>query len=181
MNEVVGIDLGTTNSLVGTVVDGRVRLFPDAHGEVLLPSVVGTDERGGIVVGRAARNRRALDPNGTVVSIKRKMGTEVRVQVGTNALSPTEVSALLLGALIDRAEAALGSRPRRAIITVPAFFDDAQRQATRDAGEIAGLLVERLVNEPTAAAVAHQTGGEERVLVYDLGGGTFDVSVLERD
>ena len=109
------------------------------------------------------------------------MGTDVLLDVGKRRLSPAQVSALILGALLDRAESALGARPTRAVITVPAYFGEAQRQATRDAGAMAGLTVERLVNEPTAAALTYQTGAEELVMVYDLGGGTFDVSILERD
>jgi molecular chaperone DnaK len=177
----VGIDLGTTNSLIGAVIDGKARLFADASGAELLPSVVGGGPNGELYVGRAAKNRRLLDPAGTVVSVKRRMGTDVQLDVGTRKLTPPQVSALILGALLDRAEAALGKRPTRAVITVPAYFGEAQRQATRDAGEMAGLVVERLVNEPTAAALTYQTGSEELVMVYDLGGGTFDVSVLERD
>ncbi len=178
---VVGIDLGTTNSLVGAVIHGHIQLFSDAEGRELLPSAVAMDEAGKLVVGRAARNRRLLDPAGTAMSVKRKMGTNERVRVGRVELSPQEVSALVLGGLLDWVQAKTGQRPPRAVITVPAYFGEAQRQATRDAGEIAGLKVERLVNEPTAAALTYQTGSEERVLVYDFGGGTFDVSVLERD
>jgi len=178
---VLGIDLGTTNSLAGAVVDGAVKLFAGTAGHELLPSVVGVGSGGEILVGRAAKNRRVLDPEGTVVSIKRLMGTDARRRVGSRELSAPQISALILGALIDRAEATLGHRPARAVITVPAYFDDAQRQATRDAGEMAGLHVERLVNEPTAAAMTYRTGAEQLVLVYDLGGGTFDVSILERD
>jgi molecular chaperone DnaK len=177
----VGIDLGTTNSLIGAVIDGKARLFADASGAELLPSVVGGGPGGELYVGRAAKNRRLLDPAGTVVSVKRRMGTDVRLAVGEKLLSPSQISALILGALLDRAEAAMGRRPTRAVITVPAYFGEAQRQATRDAGEMAGLTVERLVNEPTAAALTYQTGAEELAMVYDLGGGTFDVSILERD
>jgi molecular chaperone DnaK len=177
---IVGIDLGTTNSLIGAVVDGAVTLFADAAGNELLPSVVGAGAAGEIIVGRAAKNRRVLDPGGTVVSVKRLMGTGARRRVGARELSAPQISALILGALLDRAEEKLGVRPARAVITVPAYFDDAQRQATRDAGELAGLTVERLVNEPTAAAMTYRTGAEQLVLVYDLGGGTFDVSILER-
>ncbi len=178
---VVGIDLGTTNSLIGTIIDGKPTLFGDESGAELLPSVVGIGADGVLLVGRAARNRRILDPHGTAVSIKRQMGKNARVRVGQRELSPEEISALILGALLDRAEKRLGVRPTRAVITVPAYFDDAQRQATRNAGEIAGLHIERLVNEPTAAAMSYHTGQEQRVMVYDLGGGTFDVSVLDRD
>ena len=178
---VVGIDLGTTNSLVGAVQGGAASLYLDERGQGLLPSIVGVDAHGALVVGRTARNRRLIDPEGTVSSIKRRMGQASSVRVGQDELTPPQVSALILGALLDRVEAASGARPTRAVITVPAFFDDVQRQATRDAGILAGLVVERLVNEPTAAALSYQTGGEERVLVYDLGGGTFDVSILERE
>jgi len=178
---VVGIDLGTTNSLVGAVEAGQPRLFADERGEPLLPSAVGCDEQGRLLVGREARNRRLLDPGGTVLSVKRRMGEDVTLPVGRRPLSPPQISALILGALLDRVEGAVGRRPDRAVITVPAFFDDRQRQATRDAGELAGLRVERLVNEPTAAALCFQTGQEELALVYDFGGGTFDVSILERD
>jgi molecular chaperone DnaK len=178
---VVGIDLGTTNSLIGAVRDGRVVLFADAAGGELLPSAVGALPSGELLVGRAAKNRRVLDPEGTVLSIKRLMGTDARRRVGDRELSPAQISALLLGALLDRATAALGERPLRAVITVPAYFNDAQRQATRDAGRLAGIEVERLINEPTAAAVTYQSGAEQLVLVYDRGGGTFDVSILERD
>jgi len=178
---VVGIDLGTTNSLVGTVIEGGVRLFADKTGAELMPSVVGIDGSGALIVGRAARNRRVIDPDGTAVSVKRLMGKDVNVRVGDQQLTPAQVSALILGALLDRAQAQLGTSPSRAIITVPAWFDDTQREATRTAGELAGLQVERLVNEPTAAAVHYQTGSEAVVLVYDFGGGTFDVSILDRD
>jgi len=178
---VVGIDLGTTNSLVGAVEEGQPRLFADERGDPLLPSAVGCDERGRLLVGREARNRRLLDPGGTVLSVKRRMGEDVTLPIGRRPLSPPQISALILGALLDRVEGAVGRRPDRAVITVPAFFDDRQRQATRDAGELAGLRVERLVNEPTAAALCFQTGQEELALVYDFGGGTFDVSILERD
>ncbi len=178
---VVGIDLGTTNSLIGTVISGKLVLFRDSSNVELLPSVVGMDPAGAILVGRTARNRRWIDPAGTATSVKRLMGSETPIRVGNRELTPPQVSALILGALLDRAEQASGHRPGRAVITVPAYFDDRQREATRLAGELAGLKVERLVNEPTAAAMCYQTGGEALVLVYDFGGGTFDVSILERD
>ena len=178
---VVGIDLGTTNSLIGFIEQGKSTLVSDDKGEVLLPSAVGVDAKGGLLVGRQARNRRLLDPEGTALSVKRKMGQPVEVQVGKKSLSPPQVSALILGALLDRVEARTSKRPARAVITVPAYFDDAQREATRNAGLLAGLEVDRLVNEPTAAAMTFQTGDEQCMLIYDLGGGTFDVSVLDRD
>lgn len=178
---IVGIDLGTTNSLIGCVREGVNHLFPDEDGNLLLPSVVALGDGDRLVVGRRALNRRLLEPSRAVAQVKRKMGSAVRSRFGPHELSPPEVSALILGALLDRVEASTETRPEAAIITVPAYFDDLQREATRDAGELAGLRVERLVNEPTAAALTHTSGGEERVLVYDFGGGTFDVSVLERD
>jgi molecular chaperone DnaK len=178
---VVGIDLGTTNSLIGYVQDGVPRLAADDKAEQLLPSAVGMDGSGALLVGRSARNRRLLDPEGTAVSVKRRMGQDVKVRVGTKELTPPQVSALILGALLDWVEREAGTRPTRAVITVPAYFDDAQREATRNAGLLAGLEVERLINEPTAAAMTFHTGEEQRVLVYDLGGGTFDVSILDRD
>ncbi len=181
MSHVIGIDLGTTNSLVGGMVDGKPKLFPGSDGNVLLPSVVGFDEAGQLLIGRPAKNRRLVDPERTIVEVKRSMGKNQVYRPGDRELSPAHISALILGALVDRAEMARGERPDRAIITVPAYFGEAQREATRDAGEIAGLHVERLVNEPTAAAIRYQTGSEQNVLVYDFGGGTFDVSVLERD
>jgi molecular chaperone DnaK len=177
---VVGIDLGTTNSLVGWMSEQGRQLALDQRGSPLLPSVVGV-AAAGVVVGRAARNQLLLEPQSTVARCKRLMGTDTRLSLGDRRVTPTEISAFILAELLDRAQSALGVRPERAIITVPAFFNDTQRQATRDAGEIAGLRVERLVNEPTAAALNYETGGEERVLVYDFGGGTFDVSILERD
>jgi molecular chaperone DnaK len=178
---VVGIDLGTTHSLVAMVHEGDVRRFADDRGEELLPSAVAAAADGSLVVGRQARNRRLLDPERTVMSVKRSMGRDIKLSVGPHRLSPPQISALILGALLDQAQAALGARPGAAIITVPAYFDEAQRQATKDAGEIAGLRVERLVNEPTAAAMAQASGAEELVMIYDFGGGTFDVSILERD
>lgn len=177
---VVAIDLGTTNSLVGRMHADGPQLFADARGSVLLPSVVGVAD-GRVLVGRGARNQLLLQPQATVARSKRWMGTDKRHRLGERQVSSTEVAAFILAELLNRAEAQLGHRPRRAVITVPAFFKDAQRQATQDAGEIAGLQVERLVNEPTAAALNYETGQESRVLIYDFGGGTFDVSVLERD
>jgi molecular chaperone DnaK len=181
MNDaVVAIDLGTTNSLIGRMHADGPRLFADPRGSVLLPSVVGVAD-GRVLVGRGARNQLLLQPQATVARSKRWMGTEKHHLLGERQVSSTEVAAFILSELLNRSEAHLGQRPQRAVVTVPAFFKDAQRQATRDAGEIAGLQVERLVNEPTAAAINYETGQESRVLIYDFGGGTFDVSVLERD
>lgn len=176
----IGIDLGTTNSAVARVEAGQVRLVADASGDVLVPSFVGFDTEGRLRVGRPARNQWVVAPERTVKSVKRTMGTGATFQMGGRSWSPAEVSALILRALADRVEAATGERPGRAVVTVPAFFNDVQRQATRDAGELAGLEVVRLVNEPTAAALTYTCEADELIAVYDLGGGTFDVSVVER-
>ena len=173
---IVGIDLGTTNSEVAFVFDGHPRVLTlDDDG--IVPSCVGLDNEGRVFVGREARNQYAAAPERTVISIKRKMGSDERVQMGAETYSPQEISAFILKALKARAEQALGRAVSRAVVTVPAYFADAQRQATREAGEIAGLEVVRIVNEPTAAALAYEphVQGSRKVLVYDLGGGTFDV------
>jgi molecular chaperone DnaK len=177
---IVGIDLGTTNSEVAAVVDGKVQVIA-ADGEQIMPSYVGLSPEGTLLVGTPARNQFVLYPERTVKSIKRKMGGAERVALGDRAYSPPEISAMILRTLKTRAEAALGTEVRRAVITVPAYFSDAQRQATRDAGEIAGLEVVRILNEPTAAALAYGADreGDRTVLVYDLGGGTFDVSLVQ--
>ncbi len=176
---VVGIDLGTTNSEVAAFLDGKVRILP-VDGDPILPSVVGMAPDGTLLVGAPARNQLALYPERTVRSIKRLMGSAQTVSMGETVFTPPEVSALILKELKGRAEASLGTPVRKAVVTVPAFFSDAQRQATRDAGAIAGLEVLRILNEPTAAALAYGEDGHEpkTVLVYDLGGGTFDVSVV---
>jgi molecular chaperone DnaK len=182
MERIVGIDLGTTNSLVAHLVGSRPEIIPSRSGRRLTPSVVGLDTHGHIVVGDVARNQWAVHPERTVAEVKRLMGTTARVQLGTRAYSPTEVSALILKQLKEDAEQFFGEPVPEAVITVPAYFTDVQRQATKDAGEIAGFKVERILNEPTAAALAHgldHLDAEQHVLVYDLGGGTFDVSVLE--
>lgn len=180
-NIIVGIDLGTTNSEIAAYVekDGRVEVLgPEGH--KILPSVVGIAPDGSLLVGEPARNQLQLYPERTVRSIKRRMGRDEKVRLGETELSPEEVSSLILKELVGRAEAELGTRVSRAVITVPAYFSDAQRQATREAGALAGLEVVRIVNEPTAAALAYgyQNGNARTVLVYDLGGGTFDVSVV---
>ena len=175
---VIGIDLGTTNSEVAAAVDGRVRLLGPERGQ-MLPSCVGITPEGQILVGEPARNQQLLYPERTVRSIKRRMGSEDVVALGDQRFSPQEVSALILRELVGWAEDSLGRRPRRAVVTVPAYFSDAQRQATREAGTLAGLEVLRILNEPTAASLAYGCGEKpETVLVYDLGGGTFDVSVV---
>jgi len=182
---IIGIDLGTTNSEVAIVREGQVEVLEIANGSKLLPSVVGLADDGCLLVGEAALNQYALYPERSVRSIKRRMGSDEKVSLGGERYTPQEISALILKRLKAVAEAHLGEPVHKAVITVPAYFSDAQRQATRDAGEIAGLEVARIINEPTAAALAYESGGKGRkqILVYDLGGGTFDVSVvrLEND
>jgi molecular chaperone HscC len=179
---IVGIDLGTTNSLVAVWRDGAPHLIPNSLGEVLTPSCVSVDEDGTILVGRAARERLQTHPQLTASVFKRYMGSDKAIRLGQRAFRAEELSALILRSLKEDAEAFLGQPVTEAIITVPAYFSDAQRKATRAAGQLAGLKVERLLNEPTAAALAygiHQRDAETRFLVFDLGGGTFDVSVLD--
>lgn len=177
---IVGIDLGTTNSEIAVYRDGRPLVLADDRGRVVLPSVVGLSETGELLVGEEARNQFMLHPERTVRSIKRRMGTDARVRLGERDYAPQEVSAMILSRLKEIAQLRLGGPVRRAVITVPAYFSDAQRQATREAGEIAGLEVVRIVNEPTAAALVYEAAQHQgkRILVYDLGGGTFDVSVV---
>jgi molecular chaperone DnaK (HSP70) len=176
---IVGIDLGTTNSEIAAFIDGQVRVLGPAENK-MLPSCIGFSMLGELLVGQAARNQLALFPERTVRSIKRRMGSTDPVQLGEHAFSPQEISALILRELVRWAEGPLGEKPRRAVITVPAYFSDAQRAATREAGALAGLEVVRILNEPTAASLAYGYGDGTRhtVLVYDLGGGTFDVSVV---
>lgn len=179
---IVGIDLGTTNSLVAVWDDNKPRLIKNGLGEVLTPSCVSIDEDGSILVGQAARERLQTHPLQTAGTFKRFMGTDKLFRLGSRDFRAEELSALVLRSLREDAEAALGQQISEAIITVPAYFSDAQRKATRIAGELAGLRVDRLLNEPTAAALAygiHNREGESRFLVFDLGGGTFDVSVLD--
>jgi molecular chaperone HscC len=180
---ILGIDLGTTNSLVGIWRDGAPQLFPNALGGLLTPSVVGIDDTGNVLVGKAARDRLASHPVLTTAAFKRHMGTDRVVRLGRHEFRAEELSALVLRSLKADAEATLGEAVSRAVITVPAYFNEVQRRATHNAAELAGLVVERLVSEPTAAALAygiHDAAGDlQRVLVIDLGGGTFDVSVLE--
>ena len=179
METIVGIDLGTTNSEVAIISAGRPQIVLERD-EAILPSCVGLDEAGKVIVGDQARNQAVVAPERTVLSVKRLMGSETRVRMGAEEYTPQEISAFILRALRERAARALGNAVHRAVITVPAYFTDAQRQATREAGRIAGLDVVRIVNEPTAAALAYESLGEEgrKILVYDLGGGTFDVSVV---
>ncbi|NCJ08461.1 Hsp70 family protein [Synechococcales cyanobacterium C] len=181
MSKVVGIDLGTTNSVVAALEEGQPWVIPDEEGEQLLPSYVGLSESGQLLVGQAARRQYAAAPERTVKSIKRQMGTDYTVTLGDLTYRPQEISAILLRSLKQRAEAMLEEEVAQAVITVPAYFTDAQRQATKEAGEIAGFEVLQILNEPTAAALVFEvkTEDSEKVLVYDLGGGTFDVSIVE--
>jgi molecular chaperone DnaK len=178
--KILGIDLGTTNSAVALIRNGLPTLI-SVGDQQILPSVVGVSSKGEILVGRPARNQWVASPGNTVRSIKRKMGRSETVSMGNKEYTPQEISAFILRELRQSAEASLGEPVQRAVITVPAYFNELQRQATIEAGEIAGLIVERIINEPTASALAYGLGKDEdqRVLVYDLGGGTFDVSVIE--
>ena len=177
---ILGIDLGTTNSEVALVQDGQPHVFAQ-DGDPIVPSFVGLAEDGRLLVGTAARNQWVLAPERTVKSIKRKMGQDVTVRLGDQDYRPQEISAMILRALRDRACAQLGAPVNKAVITVPAYFNDAQRQATREAGDLAGLAVVRILNEPTAASLTYDPKHNElqRILVYDLGGGTFDVSIVQ--
>ncbi|MBO0800984.1 MAG: Hsp70 family protein, partial [Blastocatellia bacterium] len=181
MSRTVGIDLGTTYSLVAVVENGRPYVLTRGE-ERLVPSVVGLADDGSIVVGQMALNQFVLAPERTVRSIKRKMGSSERIRLGERDYLPEEISACTLGYLKKMAEEALADAVEHAVITVPAYFNDMQRQATKRAGELAGLEVLRIINEPTAAALAY--GIEQQVdqflMVYDLGGGTFDVSIIEQ-
>lgn len=176
---VIAIDLGTTNSSVSVVQHGRPRLIA-VDGSPLLPSVVGLDTQDHMLVGTSARNQHRLYPERTVRSVKRHMGTTEELSLGEQRFSPVELSAMILRRLARAAEESLGEPVERAVITVPAYFSDAQRTATREAGEVAGLRVERILNEPTAAALCYglDEQGDRTLLVYDLGGGTFDVSIV---
>ncbi|ATV16728.1 molecular chaperone HscC [Pseudomonas syringae] len=179
---IVGIDLGTTNSLVAVWRDGSSELVTNALGETLTPSVVGLDDDGQILVGKAARERLQTHPEKTTALFKRYMGSAQEIRLGSGTYRPEELSSLVLKSLKADVERAFGEPVTEAVISVPAYFSDAQRKATRIAGELAGLKVEKLINEPTAAALAyglHQKEGETSFLVFDLGGGTFDISILE--
>ncbi|OQX28372.1 MAG: heat-shock protein Hsp70 [Desulfobacteraceae bacterium IS3] len=180
MEPIVGIDLGTTNSEVAFIIDGKAEILKDGDNGIL-PSCVGTDTDGKLIVGTQARNQAIIAPERTVLSVKRLMGKDQQIQMGDNLYLPQEISAFILKSLKDRAEKVLGKPVKKAVITVPAYFTDAQRHATRAAGEIAGLEVVRIINEPTAAALAYESTHSEtrRILIYDLGGGTFDVSIVK--
>lgn len=181
MSRVIGIDLGTTNSVVAVLEGGEATVIANAEGSRLTPSVVAFAKNGELLVGSVAKRQAVSNPDGTVLSIKRHMGTNFKANIGGKAHTPQEISAFILRKLKQEAENYLGAAVTQAVITVPAYFTDSQRQATKDAGEIAGLEVLRIINEPTAAALAYgvDKSQDHTILVFDLGGGTFDVSILE--
>jgi molecular chaperone DnaK len=181
MAKVVGIDLGTTNSVVAVMEGSSPTVIPNAEGSRTTPSVVAFTKTGERLVGQLAKRQAVTNPDRTISSIKREMGTDFVVKIDGKDYTPQEISAMILQKLVNDASSYLGERVNRAVITVPAYFNDAQRQATKDAGKIAGLEVLRIINEPTAAALAYglEKKGNETILVWDLGGGTFDVSILE--
>lgn len=181
MSKIVGIDLGTTNSVVAVKEGDNIVVIPNAEGSRLTPSVVAFTKDGERLVGQLAKRQAVINPERTIISIKRKMGSDYKVRIDDKEYTPQEISAMILQKLKKDAEDYLGEEVKQAVITVPAYFTDAQRQATKDAGKIAGLEVLRIINEPTAACLAYgmDKGGEFKVLVFDLGGGTFDVSILD--
>ena len=183
MSKVIGIDLGTTNSCVAVMEGGEAVVIPNAEGNRTTPSVVAFSKTGERMVGQVAKRQAITNPDRTISSIKREMGTDHRVTIDDKSYTPQEISAMILQKLKSDAEAYLGQTVTEAVITVPAYFTDSQRQATKDAGKIAGLDVKRIINEPTAAALAYGVDKEQaqKIMVYDLGGGTFDVSILEID
>ena len=183
MSKIIGIDLGTTNSCVAVMEGGEAVVIPNAEGNRTTPSVVAFSKDGERMVGQVAKRQAITNPDRTIMSIKREMGSNYKVNIDGKAYTPQEISAMILQKLKADAEAYLGQTVTEAVITVPAYFTDAQRQATKDAGKIAGLDVKRIINEPTAAAVAYGVDKEQsqKVMVYDLGGGTFDVSILDID
>ena len=181
MSKVIGIDLGTTNSCVAVIEGGEATVIANAEGARTTPSVVAFTKSGERLVGQVAKRQAITNPDRTVMSIKREMGTNYTVSIDDKKYTPQEISAMILQKLKSDAESYLGETVSKAVITVPAYFSDAQRQATKDAGKIAGLEVERIINEPTAAALAYglDKDNDQKIMVYDLGGGTFDVSILE--
>ncbi len=181
MSKIIGIDLGTTNSCVAVMEGGNAVVIPNAEGARTTPSVVAVSKTGERLVGQIAKRQAITNPDNTVISIKRIMGTDRKVQIAGKAYTPQEVSAMILQKLKADAEAYLGETVTEAVITVPAYFTDSQRQATKDAGQIAGLTVRRIINEPTAAALSYGIDKEEqqKIMVFDLGGGTFDVSIID--
>ncbi len=181
MAKIIGIDLGTTNSCVSVIEGGEPVVITNPEGSRTTPSVVAFTKDGERLVGQLAKNQAVTNPDKTIISIKRHMGTDYKVDIDGKKYTPQEISAMILQKLKADAEAYLGETVTEAVITVPAYFTDSQRQATKDAGQIAGLTVKRIINEPTAAALAYGIDKEDdqKIVVYDLGGGTFDVSVIE--
>ena len=182
MSKIIGIDLGTTNSCVAVMEGGEPVVITNSEGSRTTPSVVSFQANGERLVGQVAKRQAITNPDKTIISIKRHMGTDYKVDIDGKEYTPQEISAMILQKLKADAESYLGEKVTQAVITVPAYFNDAERQATKDAGKIAGLEVLRIINEPTAASLAYgleKADHEEKVLVYDLGGGTFDVSILE--
>ena len=182
MSKIIGIDLGTTNSCVAVMEGGEAVVIPNPEGNRTTPSVVAFSQNGERLVGQIAKRQSVTNPDHTVISIKRDMGTDKKVKIEEDEFTPQEISAMILQKLKSDAENYLGSEVKQAVITVPAYFSDSQRQATKDAGKIAGLDVLRIINEPTAAALAFgmdKVDKDQKIMVYDLGGGTFDVSILD--
>ena len=181
MGKIIGIDLGTTNSCVAVMEGGEPVVIANSEGNRTTPSVVAFSKNGERLVGQIAKRQAVTNPDNTVISIKRKMGTAEKIKIEGDTFTPQEISAMILQKLKADAEAYLGSQVTQAVITVPAYFNDSQRQATKDAGKIAGLEVLRIINEPTAAALAYGMDKEQdqKIMIYDLGGGTFDVSILD--
>ena len=183
MGKIIGIDLGTTNSCVAVLEGGEPVVIPNAEGSRTTPSVIGFAKDGERLVGQVAKRQAVANPDRTVISIKRDMGTDRKVRIDRKDFSPQELSSMILTKLKQDAEAYLGEKVTQAVITVPAYFTDAQRQATKDAGRIAGLDVLRIINEPTAAALAYGLDkgqdANHKIFIFDLGGGTFDISILE--
>ena len=182
MGKIIGIDLGTTNSCVAVMEGGEPVVIPNSEGNRTTPSVVAFSKDGERLVGQIAKRQAVTNPEHTILSIKRKMGTAEKVKIDGDEFSPQEISAMILQKLKTDAESYLGQKVTQAVITVPAYFNDSQRQATKDAGKIAGLDVLRIINEPTAAALAFGMDKEDqdqKIMVFDLGGGTFDVSILD--
>ncbi len=181
MSKIIGIDLGTTNSCVAVMEGGEPVVIPNSEGSRTTPSVVAVNKDGERLVGAIAKRQAVVNADSTVISIKREMGTNYKAKMGGKEYTPQEISAMILQKLKADAESYLGEPVTQAVITVPAYFSDSQRQSTKDAGKIAGLEVLRIINEPTAASLAYglDKEGNHKILVYDLGGGTFDVSILE--
>ena len=181
MGKIIGIDLGTTNSCVAVYEGSEPVVIPNPEGARTTPSVIAFSKTGERMIGQVAKRQAITNPDRTIISIKREMGTAYSKEIDGKKYTPQELSAMVLQKLKSDAEAYLGTKVTEAVITVPAYFTDAQRQATKDAGKIAGLEVKRIINEPTAAALAYSIDKEDdqKVMVYDLGGGTFDISILE--